>query len=93
MSGDPVPLPRLALAGLGILLIGAIAASYWLLRSTPERHPNLLLITFDTTRADHLPAYGYEHVETPALDRMARNGTRYARCYSPAPLTLPSHST
>ena len=74
--------------GLALTLAGVAACA----ADAPER-PNLLLVTFDTTRADHLPAYGYAHVETPTLSRMARAGIRYARCYSPVPLTLPAHAS
>ena len=52
---------------------------------------NVLLITLDTTRADHLGCYGYAPAKTPNLDRLARGGVRFARAYCPAPLTLPSH--
>jgi arylsulfatase A-like enzyme/Flp pilus assembly protein TadD len=54
---------------------------------------NVLLITLDTTRADHLGCYGYKPAKTPHLDRLAREGVRFARVYCPAPLTLPSHSS
>jgi len=54
---------------------------------------NLLLITLDTTRADHLGCYGYSAAGTPTIDRLARHGVRFANTTAPAPLTLPSHST
>jgi predicted AlkP superfamily pyrophosphatase or phosphodiesterase len=52
---------------------------------------SVLLITLDTTRADHLGCYGYPPAKTPHLDGLAREGIRFARVYCPAPLTLPSH--
>ena len=52
---------------------------------------NILLITLDTTRADHLGCYGYPRAKTPSLDGLAREGIRFARVYCPAPVTLPSH--
>lgn len=52
---------------------------------------NILLITLDTTRADHLGCYGYPRAKTPSLDDLAREGIRFARAYCPAPVTLPSH--
>jgi arylsulfatase A-like enzyme/predicted Zn-dependent protease len=55
--------------------------------------PNVVVITLDTTRADHLAAYGYGDVETPALDGLARRGALFEECASVVPLTLPSHST
>jgi len=54
---------------------------------------NVLLITLDTTRADHLGCYGHKPAKTPNLDRLAREGIRFTRVYCPAPLTLPSHSS
>ncbi len=54
---------------------------------------NVLLITLDTTRADHLGCYGHEPAKTPYLDGLAREGIRFARAYCPAPLTLPSHAS
>src|SRR5262249_41379240 len=44
-------------------------------------------------RADHLGAYGDPAAETPALDRLARQGVRFVAASSPVPLTLPAHSS
>jgi arylsulfatase A-like enzyme len=54
---------------------------------------DVVLITLDTTRADHLGSYGYAAAETPNLDRLAREGIRFTDAVSPAPLTLPSHAS
>jgi len=54
---------------------------------------NLLLVTFDTTRADRIGCYGYEGASTPVLDALAAEGALFERCIAPAPITLPSHST
>ena len=54
---------------------------------------NVLLVSVDTTRADHLGCYGHTGVDTPNIDRFAAEGTRFALCISSAPLTLPSHTT
>jgi arylsulfatase A-like enzyme/Flp pilus assembly protein TadD len=54
---------------------------------------SVVLVTFDTTRADHLFCYGYKPGQAPTLDLMARSGIRYANCYTPAPLTLPAHAS
>ena len=53
----------------------------------------VVLISIDTLRADHLPAYGYKGVETPALDGLRRDGVLFERAYSTTPLTFPSHTT
>lgn len=54
---------------------------------------NLVVITLDTTRADHLGAYGATTVETPALDRLAREGVVFEQAMTTAPLTLPAHAS
>ncbi len=54
---------------------------------------NVVLVTFDTTRADHLGCYGSHYAETPTIDQMAQNGVRFESCYAPTPLTLPSHTS
>src|SRR5712692_83517 len=52
---------------------------------------NLLIVTLDTTRADRLGAYGFRGIETPHLDRLARDGVRFDQTTTAAPLTLPAH--
>jgi len=52
-----------------------------------------MLISIDTLRADHLPAYGYKAVATPNLDVLAADGVVFEHVYSQCPLTLPSHVT
>jgi choline-sulfatase len=59
----------------------------------PPAPPSILLVTLDTTRADHLGPYGYIHAQTPSYDRLAQEGTTFLRAYSSCPLTIPSHST
>ena len=54
---------------------------------------NLLLVTLDTVRADHVGAYGDRSAETPNLDRLASEGIRFAQASAPVPLTLPSHAS
>jgi arylsulfatase A-like enzyme len=48
---------------------------------------DVLLITIDALRADHVGAYGYKRNTTPHLDRLAAGGVRFARAYSQAPHT------
>jgi arylsulfatase A-like enzyme/Tfp pilus assembly protein PilF len=54
---------------------------------------NLVIVTLDTTRADRMGAYGNTNVETPAFDRLAREGVLFQEAVSVAPLTLPAHSS
>src|SRR5436309_4129869 len=51
----------------------------------------VILISVDTLRADHLPAYGYSEVETPNIDTLQRDSMLFENAYSHCPLTLPSH--
>lgn len=55
--------------------------------------PNFVLLTLDTTRADHLGSAGWAYAATPNLDGLAHRGVRFERCDTAAPITLPSHST
>jgi arylsulfatase A-like enzyme len=55
--------------------------------------PNVLLITFDTTRADHLSCYGYERLTSPTIDSLAAHGALFENAYTVEPLTGPSHIT
>src|SRR5262244_4583199 len=59
----------------------------------PAARPNILLITLDTTRADHLGAYGNHRARTPNLDRLAASGVLFERAITAAPLTLPAHAS
>jgi len=53
--------------------------------------PNVILITLDTTRADHLACYGYPNIRTPNLDSLAQKGVLFEQAAASSPLTLPSH--
>ena len=59
-------------------------------RTVPR--PNLVLITIDTLRPDHLHCYQYEQIQTPSIDSLAADGIRFEQAYTPLPVTLPSHS-
>lgn len=77
--------------------------AWWLFfAATPQTVPssaaddpsrdNVLLITVDTLRADHLGCYGYRRIKTPNLDALAREGVQFDRAMAQVPLTLPSHA-
>ncbi len=55
--------------------------------------PNIILISIDTLRADHLSGYGYQRNTSPNLDRIAAEGVRFERVISQSPKTAPSHMT
>ena len=55
--------------------------------------PNVIFITIDTLRADHLGCYGYREIQTPNIDALARTSARFSHAYTPVPLTLPAHAS
>jgi arylsulfatase A-like enzyme len=55
-----------------------------------RQRPNLLLVTIDALRAGHLGCYGYGRPTSPALDRLAAEGVRFANAFANAPMTVPS---
>lgn len=55
--------------------------------------PDIIVVSIDTLRADHLGAWGYERPTSPVIDALAARGVRYASAWSPSPWTLPSHAT
>ncbi|HEY2945419.1 MAG TPA: sulfatase-like hydrolase/transferase [Vicinamibacteria bacterium] len=59
----------------------------------PYSDASVVLVSIDTLRADHLPAYGYRAVSTPAIDAIAREGIVFEDVYSHCPLTLPAHAS
>lgn len=79
-------------AALLVILAGGVIAAVLYVTSQPRAH-NVLLVTIDTLRADHLPLYGYENGKTPNLDRLAGDGVLFKTAVSHAPLTLVSHSS
>ena len=56
-------------------------------------HPNIILITLDTTRADRMGFLGSKRGLTPNLDAMARQGVVFRRAYAHVPITTASHTT
>ncbi|MBN2384535.1 sulfatase-like hydrolase/transferase [bacterium] len=78
-----------------VLLVSLGLAGYmsWhLMRGAkPVSRPNVLIITMDTTRADHLECYGHTRIKTPRINALARNGVLFEEAFSVQPVTLPSH--
>lgn len=74
-----------------------VLAAFVLLASCGARGPAagtpVILISIDTLRSDHLPAYGYRNVATPNIDALRADAILYERAYSHCPLTLPSHAS
>jgi arylsulfatase A-like enzyme/Flp pilus assembly protein TadD len=57
-----------------------------------QRDPNVVVVTIDTLRADHLGCYGYKQIRTPNIDALAAESARFERAYTPVPVTLPAHT-
>jgi arylsulfatase A-like enzyme len=75
---------------VAVLCAAAWSANCHAIEPVPD---NVVLITLDTTRADRLPAYGFQGVSTPALDRLAAEGIVFEDAVAQVPLTLPSHAS
>ena len=63
--------------------------------AAPPAHklsPNVILVTIDTVRADHIGCYGAKQVQTPTTDALAHDGILFEHAISQVPLTWPSHA-
>jgi arylsulfatase A-like enzyme/Flp pilus assembly protein TadD len=76
-------LMSVALASPYVLAAGAAPA---------KARPDVILITIDTVRADHLGIYGAKNIQTPTLDGLGHDGVVFERAISQVPLTWPSHA-
>lgn len=85
-----------------IVLLGGLGIAGWLWWDgrrpadtppgpTQTNRPNVVLISLDTLRPDHLGCYGYDRPTSPNLDRFAARALRFSNCRAQAPWTLPSH--
>lgn len=103
-EGRAVQLFRQSLKVLiaGALLLGLAGGLWDRLRESsmvghlpPARSgaPNLLLITLDTLRADHVSSYGYDRNTTPNIDRLAKGGALFESAFSNCSWTLPAHAS
>lgn len=81
---------RSALAALCALLVAACAGD-----DKPPRleRPNIVLITIDTLRADHLGCYGYFRDTSPVIDALAKESLVFDQAYAVMATTLPSHAS
>ncbi len=79
--------------GLGLALLAGLTLAGRARRWFGRVSPNLLLVSIDTLRADHLGCYGYAAARTPTLDALAASGLRFAQATTVMPLTLPAHSS
>ncbi len=87
---------KFVLLGVLLVTIAGIAIVFRfraIALQTTKRRPNILLITLDTTRKDHLSCYGYPKKTTPALDQLAAESVKYEFAVSTSSWTLPAHAS
>lgn len=87
-----LPVALAALLGSAALALAAGTADRTAAPPAAKR-PNILVVTLDTTRANHTSAYGYARPTTPNLIKAAAAGVRFDAAYAPMATTLPSHTT
>jgi arylsulfatase A-like enzyme len=83
----------IGLAAAVVALVGAWVSSGRSDRPAGASGPNVLVIVWDTVRADHLSLYGYRRPTTPRLDAFARDAVVFERASSPGMWTLPAHAS
>jgi choline-sulfatase len=83
--------PSFVIVALTSLILAACGAGTS--RDSSLNRPNVLLVTIDTLRADHVGCYGYTSATTPAIDGLAKRGVRFETAVAHAPLTGPSHAS
>jgi arylsulfatase A-like enzyme/cytochrome c-type biogenesis protein CcmH/NrfG len=76
-----------------ILVVMALTALPATAQTPAKPALNVVLITIDTLRADHVGCYGYRQIKTPNIDGLAADGVRFERAFAVVPVTLPSHSS
>ena len=76
-----------------ILILTLLSALHATAQTPAKPAPNVVLITIDTLRADHVGCYGYKQIKTPNIDGLAADGVRFDRAFAVVPVTLPSHSS
>ena len=83
-----------AVAGIGVFVMRPVfSGTPARAAAPPSGAPNIVFITLDTVRADHLSAYGYARPTTPNLDRFARTGVLFENAIAPTSWTLASHAS
>jgi len=81
-------------AGLYGSLATTIPSIVWLNGCRKKKEairPNILFISIDTLRADHLSCYGYPKLTSPNIDSLATHSHLFKKAYTTIPTTLPSH--
>jgi arylsulfatase A-like enzyme len=96
MPEHPPRRPRLPALALATLLLGAACGGGPRTATPPAGSAAgapVVVVSIDTLRADHLPAYGYAAVATPHIDALAAESVLFENAYTHCPLTLPAHTS
>lgn len=84
---------RSRLSGVAALAIAGAALAGWTGCSGEPLAPNVVLVSLDTVRADHLPFHGYARDTMPALSAFAKRGAVFESAFAQAPSTVPTHAS
>lgn len=82
---------RIVVGVICLAIATAAGAGWWYAKKSGPAFGPVVVISVDSLRADHLPAYGYAKVKTPSIDLLAADGVVFERAYAHSPATLPSH--
>ena len=78
---------------LSALCVTGVLTWFAIERIRTPKIRNIVLISIDTCRADHLSCYGYPEQTTPNIDAFAQGATRFEKAITPVPITLAAHSS
>jgi arylsulfatase A-like enzyme/tetratricopeptide (TPR) repeat protein len=76
-----------------VAVLGLASWFWWSHRIGTTSDGPIIIVSIDTLRADRLPAYGYQQIKTPNIDRLVADGVLFERAYAHSPQTLPSHTS
>jgi arylsulfatase A-like enzyme len=99
-SGPRAAVVPAVLTAAALVIVGSVTARNQEIEA-PEagrvdlavRPRNVVLVSIDSLRADHLGSYGYDRPTSPRLDQLAAEGVRFSAAYATSPWTLPSHAS
>ena len=90
LTVKPRQMPVRLLLTIAVIVSGLVSACA---RRDPEPRPNVILISMDTLRPDHLGCYGYERDTSPSLDALCEDAAIFQQAIAQAPSTLHSHAS
>jgi arylsulfatase A-like enzyme len=84
---------RIRTIGVHVLMLFPAALAHSASGPASPARPNVIMITMDTVRSDHLGCYGYERPTSPNIDAFTGNATKYTHALAAAPWTAPTHAS